>query len=285
MKRLTIGLVVVLVLGASDRSNGAVIFEEDFESYSPPFIFSSSAQTPPGDWVQIGSQGTAASATVVADPLSVFGQSLFFDDNDFGDDVNIHHSFDAITNIRFSFYMQTRDADDEGTFVSLRGDAGQDSLLVFGNEAGGLGLRNKIAILRDTGWETVVLDSKENTWYHVVRLLDTSIDSTLASSGMFYVAEVDEFGNDILTSKGVTGTWNEINIGSFAANTFIDTIALATSGSQGSNSYIDNLLVEAIPEPSSIAVFSRYDESANCLKHSVSNDPRWLVISAGFLMR
>ena len=38
------------------------------------------------------------------------------------------------------------------------------------------------------------------------------------------------------------------------SNTFIDTINLGTSGSLGSDSFIDNISIEPIPEPSSLAL-------------------------------
>ena len=146
----------------------------------------------------------------------------------------LNRYMDPVTDgsITLDYYMRANNSNDEGAFVGLLGPEGNDVFVAFGNRAGGAGVSEYIGIFNDVGWlDNNFLPYEVGRWYHVVRELDLE---TL--SGSIRVSEVDDDGNDILSRSNLVD-----NVKSYASNESIDLVQIFTSGSQGADTYIDNI--------------------------------------------
>jgi len=200
------------------------------------------------NWV--GRFGSNTSATI--DDQIYFGprgKSVHIVDNNFQggapSGMFLRYNFQPITQgvIQLDYYMRSNNESHEGAFVPLRGPAGNDIIVSFGNASGGARTTGYIGILKDTGWiENRFLEYDVGKWYHVRRTLD--VESRL---GDIYVAEVDEFGEDIPAKSNIM-----FGVGSSNANISINHISIGTSGSQGADVHIDNIFVGDVNEQPTI---------------------------------
>jgi hypothetical protein len=219
-----IGLVLYLVASAA---NGGLIFSEDFEAAENVV----GEKPPPAIWDVVESPATARIAAF-GNP----GKSVYFVDNE--GDLSMRHEFAPQTSLVFNYDIYL-DSAQEGAHARLFGEVG-DWQLVF-LTSGFVATLNAIGSFDDLEFFAYQLD----TWYRVTRTLDL-----IADTGTISVVNLSNL------SDGAT----KLDAIPDPANTFIDTIGLGTSGSLGSDSFIDNISItndtssEVVPEPSNLAL-------------------------------
>lgn len=218
--------VWTMVAVCCNAASGEMLLDEDFDGYA-----TGSQPVPPWTW-----EITPSSADVdmqIDDTISVVGKSAHFVDTTSSAQGHLSQGFAARSHVVVEFYMRSDDDTDEGVFMRLAGDAGNDYTVGFSNgyhngEAGWIGIHESPA-----GWIVPqLLPYSPGTWYYVRRELDCA-----TNTGSFYVEEL-QFG---LGNPENPSAYHEI--GSLVPNTYVNTIRLSTSGTQGANCYIDQLRV------------------------------------------
>ena len=257
-KRL-VGSLYCLVLGAflSTSALAADLLCDDFDAYAtgappvPPWVESYQG---PGSTPLVYTRGEAAAHGVtihVQDTVSFgLGKSVHFLDTSgsLSIDSQLSRGFTSTSHVVSEFYMRTHNGEYEGAFVRLIGDAGADYAISFGAPAGG-GQAGYIGLLALGAWDiTDLLPYIEDTWYYVRRELDCTTDT-----GSFYDEELldpvahplgDPSNNSAAVLRG----------SDVFPNSYIDSILLFTSNSQGADCYIDELCIT--PEPATLALLA-----------------------------
>jgi hypothetical protein len=220
-----------LLVASFAKVEAAILFEDNFESYP--------VGAPPGGWTdrytvpgEITREEAAALGTTikVTDSASYAGgQSVHFLDPCIGGvSAQLWRTFPQASHVVLEYYTRSDSADWEGAFVNLNGDGGADYMVGFTGYGPGGGLAGYLYIFGGRGgWIHPLMPYTEGVWYYVRRELDCS-----TNTGTFYVCEV---GNP---AKEAT-----YSIESNYVNTYIDSISIWTSNSQGADAYVDELVV------------------------------------------
>jgi len=232
MKRLIVGLVTVVVLVGVGQAEGAMVFQDNFDSHT--------TNDPPGGWTIDAPSGTSVEVddTVFS---GASGKSVHILDQSVGGDAHVSHGFANISNYMLTYDMYT-ESKNHAPSVWAAGDVGGggDYVVLF-METG------DISILGGGPAITLLEDYKLDTWYTVERYLNLATDT-----GRVRVFETEY---PLIGSE-----W--YNIGNDGPNTYISRVIMASAVTLPGEGYIDNVRVSAIPEPSSLIIWG---VGATCL--------------------
>ena len=230
MKCLSVGFAVLVVLVGGSVTSGNVVFQDGFDDYP--------INLPPDGWDQEGGQ-----PVVVVDTLDCQGgQSVHFDDTSSSDKAYISHDFQPTSFVQLDYCMMTGNSAYEGVNSPLEGDAGHDYTVIFSNGAWPNSSAGWIGVFGEThNWvEAELLQYEVDTWYHVRRTLNCTTDT-----GLFEVWERDDPSN-----------YASYSIGADRPINYVHRIKFGTSTSQRADVYVDQVSVQAVPEPSSLIICS-----------------------------